>query len=180
MPLAWVTEKRKISDLKPAEYNPRQATEKECNDLRTSIERFNLADPIIINKNNTVIGGHFRLKILKEKYAPDQEIDVRVPDRELTLKEEQELNLRLNKNTGSFDFDMLANLDTDLLIDVGFDPDELLNNNELDIENKESAFNNTISVITINCKSSDKDAVLTSVRQALTGYESVVVSGQKV
>lgn len=48
------------------------------------------------------------------------EVDVRVPDRELTLDEEMELNLRLNKNTGRFDLEALANFDEDLLKNVGF------------------------------------------------------------
>ena len=117
--MKWHSEKRNIADLKPAEYNPRQATEKEVQDLTTSIERFDLADPIVINRNNTVIGGHFRIRILKSKNIT--EVDVRVPDKQLTREEERELNLRLNKNLGSFDFDMLANLgDDDLLTDVGF------------------------------------------------------------
>ena len=82
-----------------------------------------MADPIIINKNNTVIGGHFRLKILKEKGI--NEIDVRVPDIELTEEQEKELNLRLNKNLGEWDIDALSNFDEDMLKDVGFTSEEL-------------------------------------------------------
>ncbi len=121
--MKWLSEKRNISDLKPAPYNPRKWSDKETADLTKSIERFDLADPIIINKNNTVIGGHFRLKILKEKGVT--EVDVRVPERELTEAEEKELNIRLNKNSGSFDFDLLSNFDEDFLKDIGFDSKEL-------------------------------------------------------
>ena len=52
--IIWKNEKRKISDLKPAEYNPRRWTEEETIQLRKSIERFDLVDPIIINTDNTV------------------------------------------------------------------------------------------------------------------------------
>jgi len=121
--IVWHNEKRKISELKPFEGNPRKAGEKEYQDLSKSLERFNLADPLIINTDGTVIGGNFRLKLLKERNI--QEIDVRVPNRTLTRKEAEELNLRLNKNQGSWNLDLLANFDEDLLKDVGFESEEL-------------------------------------------------------
>jgi len=121
--ISWKTERRKVTELMPAPYNPRHATEKEKQDLATSLERFDLADPLVINLNNRVIGGHFRLNVLKERGV--QEIDVRVPSRLLTEDEEMELNLRLNKNTGSWDFDSLANINEEMLMDVGFAASEL-------------------------------------------------------
>ncbi len=103
--------------------NPRQATEKQTQDLTKSIDRFNLATPFVINKDNTIIGGHFRYNILKKKGI--KIVDVRVPNRQLTNKEVEELNIRLNKNLGEWDFDSLANFDEDLLLDVGFESEEL-------------------------------------------------------
>lgn len=124
--IVWRTEKRKISELEPAPYNPRELTEKQAQDLSLSLERFNLADPIVINTNNRIIGGHQRINILKAKVGNNGfEVDVRVPSRKLTDHEEKELNLRLNKNLGQWDFDALANFDEDLLKDVGFDSKEL-------------------------------------------------------
>ena len=133
--ITWTTEKRKIADLVPAEYNPRFATEKECQDLSTSLERFSLADPLVINRNNRVIGGHFRLNILKKRGI--QEVDVRIPDRELNEIEERELNLRLNRNLGQFDLDALANFDEELLKVVGFSSEELDKIFELDLNEPE-------------------------------------------
>ena len=111
-------EEIEISKLKPATYNPRQISTKQYNDLKKSIERFGLVDPIIINKNgNVVVGGHQRLKICKE--LKHTEIDCVVLD--LNKEEERELNIRLNKNTGEFDMDILANeFDIDQLTDWGF------------------------------------------------------------
>ena len=108
----------KINKLKPATYNPRQISTKQYNDLKKSIERFGLVDPIIINKNgNVVVGGHQRLKVCKELTFVD--IDCVVLD--LSKEEERELNIRLNKNTGDFDMDILANeFDIDQLVDWGF------------------------------------------------------------
>ena len=110
-------ESKLIKDLKPATYNPRQISTKQYNDLKTSIKKFGLVDPIIINKDNTVVGGHQRLKICKE--LKHIEIDCVVLD--LNKEEERELNIRLNKNTGEFDMDVLANeFDIDQLVDWGF------------------------------------------------------------
>lgn len=121
--LKWINKKRNIDDLIPASYNPRKLTEKQKEQLKESMARFDVCDPIIINTNNIVIGGHQRLKVLKEQGV--KEVDVRVPDRELTLDEEKELNVRLNKNTGEFDLELLADFDKDMLIDIGFELEDL-------------------------------------------------------
>jgi DNA modification methylase len=52
-------------------------------------------------------------------------VDVRVPDRKLNKKEERELNLRLNKNIGEWDLEMLSAFGEEMLKDVGFSDDEL-------------------------------------------------------
>ena len=111
-------ESKLIKDLKPATYNPRQISTKQFKDLKASVKKFGLVDPIIINQNgNVVVGGHQRLKICKE--LKHIEIDCVVLD--LSKEEERELNIRLNKNTGEFDMDILANeFDIDELVDWGF------------------------------------------------------------
>lgn len=98
-------EKIKISKLKPANYNPRQITKKQFNDLKESIVRFGLVDPVIVNADLTVIGGHQRLKVCT--HLKHTEIDCVVLD--LTKEQERELNIRLNKSGGEFDMDILAN-----------------------------------------------------------------------
>ena len=131
-----------ISELNPAIYNPRQITTKQYNDLKKSIEKFGIVDPIIINKDMTVIGGHQRLKICTAlKY---KEIDCVVLD--LSKEEERELNVRLNKNTGEFDMDILANeFDIDELVDWGFKHIDLdINIDKIDDE-KEKGFVITIT-----------------------------------
>ena len=113
---------KKIIDLIDAEYNPRQLTEKQYEDLEQSIDKFGFVDPIIVNKNkdrkNVVIGGHQRIKIAKRmgiNKVPCVELD-------LSLDQEKELNIRLNKNTGEWDWDELANhFEVKDLIDWGFD-----------------------------------------------------------
>lgn len=113
-----IIEKIEISKLKPAKYNPRQITKKQYNDLKESIKKFGLVDPIIINKNgNIVIGGHQRLKICKEL----KHIDIECVVLDLNKEQERELNIRLNKSGGEWDMDILANeFDIDDLVDWGF------------------------------------------------------------
>ncbi len=132
-------EQVKISLLKPALYNPRLLTPKQESDLTESIKQFGLVDPIIANGNkdrhNIVIGGHQRLLIAQKLGYTD------VPVVYVSLSEGKEriLNLRLNKNTGSWNFELLKNFDIETLLDVGFDTEEmgLVWNDVLEIENDE-------------------------------------------
>jgi len=114
-----------VNLLKLAEYNPRKLDSKQEADLTESIESFGLVDPIIVNSNkdrqNIVIGGHQRLKMAKK--LGYKEIPVVFLD--LNEEKERELNLRLNKNTGSWDFDLLREFDSSLLLDIGFSDTEL-------------------------------------------------------
>lgn len=124
--LKWKNETRKVKDLIPADYNPRDMTEKERQDLANSIEEFNEVEPVVVNtgkRKDVLIGGHQRVK----HYADigKETVDVRVPSRELSLEEEQRLNLRLNRNVGHFVGEKLKELDLTMLLEVGFDDDDL-------------------------------------------------------
>jgi len=115
-----------INELCPSEYNPRKHSKEQMDQLKESISRFGLIDPIICNsaegRKNIVIGGHFRLEAAKElKMATAPVVYVKITD----LVKEQELNLRLNKNTGEFDLDLLAQFDESFLKDIGFDSEDL-------------------------------------------------------
>jgi hypothetical protein len=115
-----------IGDLKPSTYNPRTWDEAAMTQLSESIKRFGLIDPLIANsapkRKNVVIGGHFRLAAAKNlKRAEVPVVYVNIPD----IKKEKELNLRLNKNLGSWDAELLKAFDTDLLLEAGFAPDDL-------------------------------------------------------
>lgn len=123
--IEFKTEKRKISDLKGCDYNPRQLTKKQYNDLKKSISKFSYAEIALINTNNTIVAGHQRLKILKELKGSDYVVDVRVPNRELTKEEFDEYLIRSNKNIGEWDWDILANdFEIDDLKDWGFEDSE--------------------------------------------------------
>ena len=116
----------KPNQLIMAEYNPRQLTKEQHFQLKDSIQRFGFVDPLIVNKNkerkNILVGGHQRLRIAKElgiDKIPCVEVD-------LNIDQEKELNIRLNKNVGEWDYDSLANyFDVGELMDWGFTDDEL-------------------------------------------------------
>jgi len=115
----WQLEKRKLADLIGYHKNPRQLSEKEAQQLKRSIARFGLADKPIINTDNTIIGGHQRVAILKE--LGYSEVECWVPHQKLSDEEVEEFCIRLNRNHGQWDWDILANeFDEDHLFEIGF------------------------------------------------------------
>lgn len=123
--------KKKLTDLIPADYNPRkdlQPGDAEYEKLKRSVETFGYVEPIIWNEQTgQIVGGHQRLKVMQDLNY--KEIDCVI----ISIDEDQEkaLNVALNKISGSWDEDKLMSLMTDLEgsdFDVsltGFDVDEL-------------------------------------------------------
>lgn len=123
-------ERRLISELKPAEYNPRKRLrpgDEEYESLKRSIQTFGYVDPIIVNKDGTVIGGHQRLFVLSD--LGYLEADVAVVD--LNKQDEKALNIALNKISGEWDQEKLAAIFSELKLDgydatvSGFQDDEI-------------------------------------------------------
>ena len=122
--------KIKIDNLVPATYNPRKdlkQSDPEYIKIKNSIENFGFVSPLIVNKDMTVIGGHQRLKVLKElKY---NEIECIVVDLDKT--NEKALNIALNKIQGDWDEEKLEELLQELKLEnfdtniTGFDFDEV-------------------------------------------------------
>ncbi|RWZ78329.1 MAG: hypothetical protein EOT05_01005 [Candidatus Microsaccharimonas sossegonensis] len=117
---------QKVKELNPAPYNPRKWSEEAIAQLTNSIKSFGIVDPILVNssasRKNVVIGGHFRLKVAKDlgiKEVPVVYVDI--PD----IEREKELNVRLNKNLGDWDYELLAEFDETLLSTIGFDSEEI-------------------------------------------------------
>ncbi len=123
--LTWHTESRLVDDLIPYEKNPRTFSDKQRRDLEASITKFNLVEIPAINTDNTVVAGHARLKIMQALGRGQEEIEVRVPNRLLSKSEFEEYLLRSNRNTGSWDYELLKSFDTSFLLDIGFDDGDL-------------------------------------------------------
>ena len=110
-----------ISVLKPAEYNPRKKLkpgDREYKKIKDSIEEFGFADPLVVNADMTIIGGHQRLNVAID--LGYTEVPCAVVDVDKTR--EKALNIALNKITGEWDEQLLADLLTDLK-DADYDLD---------------------------------------------------------
>ena len=121
----------KIDQLIPASYNPRKDLkpgDPEYEKLKRSIEQFGYVEPVIWNKTTgRVVGGHQRLKVLRDMGISEVECVIIQMDEE----KEKALNIALNKISGDWDKDKLALLISDLQgadFDVsltGFEPAEI-------------------------------------------------------
>lgn len=146
---------KNIEDIKLAEYNPRQLTEKQYNDIKTSLVNFGQVVPLVLNsskkRKNVLIGGHQRLRVMRDlkfKVVECVELD-------LTLAKEKELNIRLNKNTGSWDWDVLANnYDVEDLRSYGFESVDFMTPD--DIEFTEESLGDLFKKTTIQLKFSEE------------------------
>lgn len=123
--LYWTTEKRVISTILSHEKNPRKISDAQQKQLKESIAKFNFVEIPAIDKDNTILAGHQRLKVMVLLGRGDEEIDVRVPNRKLTKEERDEYLIRSNKNVGEWDFDILKDFDKDILKNIGFTGQEL-------------------------------------------------------
>lgn len=122
--------KIKIADLVPASYNPRKKLkpgDKEYEKIKNSITEFGYVEPVIVNLDLTIIGGHQRVTVLSDLgYV---EIDCIVVD--VDKAKEKALNIALNKITGEWNKELLADLIQELQkadFDVsftGFEPPEI-------------------------------------------------------
>lgn len=126
---------RKITELKPSEYNPRVCSLDERLEINASLKSFGFVQPAIINCNpkrkDIIIGGHRRIEewgALGHTHVPCIELN-------LTLKQEKELNIRLNHAQASFDFEKLqTEFQLDDLLEWGFTEQELNFTNDTEME----------------------------------------------
>ncbi|MEM0167474.1 MAG: DNA modification methylase [Thermoplasmatales archaeon] len=136
--LAWTTEKRKVGDLKDHPSNPRTLSKASHDELIKSFDEFDYVELVAVNTDNTILAGHQRVHIMMELGWQDIEIEVRVPNRDLTKREAKKYLLRSNKNVGDWDWDLLANdFELDELLEVGFTEEEMVGN--FDEEDEETS-----------------------------------------
>lgn len=150
----------KVETLNPSVYNPRKWSESAISQLKESIEKFGMVDPIIVNnaenRKNIVIGGHFRLHIAKLlSYKTVPVVYLNIPD----IEKEKELNLRLNKNTGDWDYRLLAEFDESFLDLVGFSSEELDEVFQIDETPEEFDLEKELAKLDINKIETKKGAV---------------------
>jgi len=114
--------------LVPADYNPRKISDHQAEALKRSLDRWGFVEPIVANKRTgKIVGGHQRVDAALALAV------AKVPVHWVDLDEDSEkaLNIALNKISGEWEDNRLAELLTELeqggqdLEDLGFDPDEL-------------------------------------------------------
>lgn len=119
-----------VGVLKPAAYNPRKKLkpgDKEYEKIKNSITEFGFADPLVVNADMTIIGGHQRLTVAMD--LGYTEVPCAVVD--IDKVREKALNIALNKITGAWDDSLLADLLKDIensdfdLGKTGFEPPEI-------------------------------------------------------
>jgi len=93
----------KASEINPAPYNPRkdlEAGDIEYERIARSIDTFGYVEPLVWNRRSgNLVGGHQRFKILLERGATH----VQVSEVDLSMEDEQALNIGLNKLSGEWD-----------------------------------------------------------------------------
>ncbi len=125
--LEWRTDCYRVNDLVPQEVNPRTITDKQMSDLKRSLKKYNLVEIPAVDTDGTILAGHQRIKALQLLGRGEELIDVRVPNRKLTVEESKEYLIASNKLGGDWDFELLKSFDFDTLEFAGFDGLELAN-----------------------------------------------------
>jgi DNA modification methylase len=124
--ITWTLRTFDIASLTDYAKNPRSLSKDQFAQLKTSLDKFGMIDKPIINADqaHTVIGGHQRLHVLRAEGV--KAVECWYPSRELDGREVEELNIRMNKATGAWDFDILANQwEVGDLLEWGFSEKEL-------------------------------------------------------
>lgn len=116
-----------IETLKPSEYNPRKISEHDRAELKKSLEKYGFVEPIVANRapgrEGIIIGGHQRFHAAKEMGMAQVPVFwVEIAE----LAREKELNVRLNRNQGAWDYGLLEDFfKTDELLEWGFEKVEI-------------------------------------------------------
>jgi len=162
-----------IAEIRIAPYNPRKdltPSDPEYQQLLASIDAFGFVEPLVWNRRTgTLVGGHQRLKILKER--GETAVEVSVVD--MDIEEEQALNIALNKIAGDWDVEQLRMLIEPMRFDLqqltGVDLDNDLipwTGDWSDVEGKVPADPAAEVVIRVRVPVGDVDAATAAIAEA--------------
>jgi len=174
-----------IGQINPAPYNPRKITDEELSGLKESIKKFGFVEHVIVNsKTGTLISGHQRVKAA-ELLGHDT---VPVFHVELSLSEEKALNVVLNSQhiSGNYDQDILNDLLKEIKVDIPEFEDLRLDEFDIELDNWDSDIEDIDKIkenldgiessIKITCAQEDKDEVLIYIKAKLLETSFVGVS----
>ena len=100
----------RLSEIKPYKKNAKKHDETQIKNVMQSIKEFGVVQPIVVDRNNTIIIGHCRYEAMKRLgYDQLQEDWVKVVD--LSEEEAEKLRLLDNKlNESEWDLELLKDL----------------------------------------------------------------------
>lgn len=100
----------RLSEIKPYKKNAKKHDETQIKNVMQSIKEFGVVQPIVVDRNNTIIIGHCRYEAMKRLgYDELQEDWVKVVD--LSEEETEKLRLLDNKlNESEWDLELLKDL----------------------------------------------------------------------
>lgn len=125
MEIIWTERTAKVKDLKPYDRNPRKLTKAAFERLTAAIQKLGFHQRLLCTPDLRVIGGHARIRALKSLKI--KEVQILVPNRQLTEQEFKQLLISDNGQFGEWDMDILsADFEIDELVDLGV-PEALLN-----------------------------------------------------
>jgi len=110
-----------INDLKETEHNPRQITKKEFEKLKKSLQEdpeFLEAREIVVDENLTILGGHQRIKALKDMGKKEVEVKQVIG---WSKEKKRRFVIKDNIQNGEWDMDELANHWDDLPLEEWID-----------------------------------------------------------
>jgi hypothetical protein len=122
--IQWVSKKVKVKNLKPYEKNPRKISKEAYASLLKSLREDGYHQRLLVTSDLRIIGGHQRIKAFNELGITD--IEVLVPDCEITDEQFRRILVRDNLAYGDWDYDLLAEImPVAELQELGFDCDLL-------------------------------------------------------
>lgn len=126
-----------ISSLSPSAYNPRRISPQKFQSLKDNIRANGFLEPIVVQKKGlNIIGGHQRVRAVKEICVEDQKSLPEIPCVVIDVDDPtaKKLNISLNRIGGEFDNHLLGEVMTDLYRDrqltieemrvIGFEAEE--------------------------------------------------------
>jgi len=124
--LKWTTVQRKVKDLIPLDYNPRKLDDKGRKKLAESLDKFDLVEIPVIDRDNSLVAGNQRVTMLMDAGRGEELIDVRCPNRKLTETELKEYNILSNTHVGIWDVKKLEDVFNDVdIFEIGVDKKEI-------------------------------------------------------
>ena len=169
---------KSISELIHPKYNPRKISDNDFEHLKKSLIKYSSVEPAVINthpgRENIIVGGNQRIRAAKDlgwDIFPCVEVS-------LDRSQEKELNVRLNRNTGEFDFDMLKEFfNSDELINWGFTEEEIKFGDEYDMDGVGYLDDDEKESMTITFYKHDADNIRSEIESVLNKYKGANIYG---